>query len=522
MATKKPTAKPKKTPKPTPTVKPTQAPVVAQKKKGVSPLLMIGGSMSVGCFCVLCLCLLMRGGKRSRGVPNVFGMGVPANKPPSGLPATLLSGILLSACVGMIASVIFMVLTRQRRVSDTVRAELYAKMLEATRRYTAAVAAHAERFEKYSRDVRRVEAQNRRTALENSWIFKPLVVPGYELVPRFVLLGRVLGEYATMDEARKACNETQNATHIQVDKKTGRAVIKTILELPEEFGTESSTATTLTKRCGEGFHAYMDTYMHPRFFLLNEVNRIVNRDWQDVTFADLLETQAAQEKKKAQMNEACLLGKSGTCIWESGGKEGIFGIVSLAFALVGVCTAVFTAGMTLLPSLLIEVAAAGVEVAFTVGLPMGLSKQQQKEADALADRMKMLKTGEILLCNSYLGEKESWWGLYNRLTLPECSADKGKLEYAFWAPEDYGNKVPDGTYRPNADGWGKIIPYQFALYEKLKKYEELPVDHWNCDEITGLLKAHPRFKLTDKNGDVKMHSKGPNACRDADAAYKFS
>lgn len=534
MATKKPakpTPKPtsKSTPKPTPKPKatpPVKAPV-PQKKSIPKPLMIVGGSMSLGSCALACLCLLMRrGGGRTGGrVPNVFGASVPAPAKPSGLPATMLSGILLSVCVGVVASIIFMVLTRQRRMTDAVRAELHGKLFDALRRLTAANEANRARFARYSRALERVQARNKRAAAENAWISNPFTLPIYEKVPRFVLLGKVLGgEYATLEEAKGACNNTQNATHIQVDTKTGRAVVKTIMELPESFGTETSTAATLTKRCGEGFHKYMDTYMHPRFFLLNEANRIVKRDWADITMADLLQTQETQEKKKGQLNAACLLGKSNTCIWESVGKQGLFGILSLTFAYLGVVTGVFTAGLTLFPSLLIEVALVGVDIGITTGVPTALSKEQAKEAEALSNRMKMLKTGEILMCNSYLGEKESWWGLYSRLTLPECSTDKGELEYAFWAQDDYEHikgQVPDGTYNPTAEGWGKLAPHQYSMYEKLGKYENLPVDFWNCDEITGLLQAQSRFSLTNKDGRVKRHEKGPNACAEADAKFTF-
>lgn len=504
MATKKP-AKPKASPKPTV----TQAPITQKKKSIPTPLLVVGGSMSLGSCALACLCLLMRrGGSKSSGVPNVLGLRVPANAKPSGLPATMLSGILLSVCVGTLASIIFMVLTKQRRMTNAARAELYGKMFEAVRRLTAAEEARRLRFEKQAQKEQRIIEQNRRTAAANAWIFKPFNVPLYDKVPRFVLLGKVLGEYATFNEAKTACNTTQHATHIQVDTKTGRAVVKTIMELPEGFGTETSTAATLTTRCGEGFHKYMDTYVHPRFYLLNAATKMITRDWVDITHIDLLNTQSAQERKKAQMNDGCFLGNSGTCKWESKWKDILFNLaLPITFAVFDLIVIVLTAGMGWF-SYVIDAAVLGVELGVTMAVPTELSKDQAREAKALEERLKMLKTGEGLISNAYAGGKNSYWGLFNRLTLPECSKVEKGVKWGL-----YTNKALYNGFMP-AD----VAGYQLKLLETLDRYEKLPVDFWNCDEITGLLEISGRFQIYPTS---TIHEKGPTACADADAAFNF-
>lgn len=494
-------------PKPKSTVKPTPKPTALVKKS--SPkipawLLGVGGSMSMGSFLLACLCVLMKksGGGNGR-MPNVFGVTVRPPAKPSSLPATLLSGILVSVCVCSVISIGCVVLTRQQRMSDAALAELHGKLYDVLRRVTAADAARRARYQQ--------AARLEREALR--WILNPDVSPLYQRIPRFVLLGRVLGEYASLEEAKGACNSTKNATHIQVDTRTGKAVIKTLLELPEKFGSEKDTAATLKFRCGEGFHKSMDTYIHPRFFLLNTANQMSNRNWVDITIADLLETQAVQEKKKGQLNAACLLGDSSTCKWESEWKAKVFNIILPAvFAVIEAVTLVLTAGLTLLPLLIIEGALIGTDLTVQLGAPMILSKNQQKEATALEDRMKMLRNGGGLT-NAYLGAKESYWGLFNRLTLDRCSSMNVNLEYGFF------------TIQENANGKSEreLAPHQWALWDKLKAYELLPVDFWNCDEITGLLNVHKRFD----NFKIPMSDKyfvwpgNPNACAEADAAYEI-
>jgi hypothetical protein len=540
MATKKP-AKP--TPKPKPTVKPTPTPVVAQKKSVPKPLLVVGGSMSLGSCALACVCLLMRQGGSKSGVPNVLGLRVPANAKPSGLPATMLSGIILSVCVGMVASIIFVVLTRQRRMTDAARFELQGKMLEAMRRLMAADVAKEARFARYSRAKKRVEAQNRRAVTENEWIQNPFVLPLYEIIPRFVLVGKVIGnEYATLEEARDACNKTPNATHIQLDKKTGRAVIKTILELPETFGLETSTATTLTHRCGEGYHKDMDTYIHPRFFLLNEVNRIVNREWVDITMDDLLETQAVWEKKYAELDKQCMFGSTNACDDALMKKILLTDILpAIAGFLVGGALQVFTAGLRFLTGFVIDaVVSTGVDVGLSVGLSKRLSDKESKEAASLQARLNLLKTGEAQLSNAYLGGKESYWTLNARLMQPECSKSlstktnkKGLWRYLY-TDADFRDEYNYTKSRlvqlnydpsPNHGPVGGIdyslnvghAPYPWALLEKMFNYEKLPPDEWNCDDIT----RSWGFAGTRRWSTGLPHPKGPNACAEADATFRF-
>jgi hypothetical protein len=465
-------------------------------------LLGMGGSMSLGGFLLVCLCLLMRksGGGNGR-MPNVLGVTIRPPPKPSSLPATLLSGILVSAAVCFVICIGSVILTRQQRMSDQALAELHGKMYDVMRRVTAAEQARMKRYQE--------AAKLEREALK--WILNPFVMPLYQRIPRFVLLGRVLGEYASLEEAKVACNNTKNATHIQVSVETGKAVIKTILELPEKFGTTKDTAATLKARCGEGFHKYMDTYIHPRFFLLNTANQISSRDWVDLTIADLLATQATQERLKGQLNEQCMLGNSGTCQWESVWKSTFFNVIlQVVFAIIDAVVTVLTAGMATWAIVLVQVAVIGVDLGVTLGVPAGLTIQQQKEAKALEDRMKLLKNGGAL-SNAYLGQKDSYWGLFSRMTLDECSIADASKKYAFY------------TTQENADGKSEreLAAHQWAMWDKLKVYELLPVDFWNCDEITGLLDVHGRFKTNQTPGKNTyiMYKNNKNACVDADATF---
>jgi hypothetical protein len=381
------------------------------------------------------------------------------------------------------------------------------------RRLAEAELAREARFEKQAQKEQRILEKNRRTAAMNDWIFRPFNVPLYDKVPRFVMVGKVLGdEYASLELAKTACNTVQHATHIQVDTKTGRAVVKTIMELPGSFGGVDATATTLTKRCGEGFHKYMDTYIHPRFYLLNMTTKMTTRDWVDITYLDLLNTQAAQERKKAQLNDGCFLGNAGTCKWESKWKDILFNLaLPITFAVVDLVLIVFTGGMIIWAELAIGAALLGVELGVTMGVPAALTKQQAKEGKALEERLKMLKTGESLMSNAYAGGKESYWGLYNRLTLPECSKEEKGVNWNFYLSKEFKELGSSDTVE-------FLVPHQASLLRKLDTYEKLPVDFWNCDEITGLLEIAGRFQVYPTS---KIHEKGANACAVADAAYKF-
>jgi hypothetical protein len=422
---------------------------------------------------------MRQGGSKSSGVPNVLGLRVPANAKPSGLPATMLSGIVLSVCVGMVASIIFMVLTRQRRMTDAVRAELYSRMFEAMRMKAATNTAMMARFERAQKRLKYVEERQRKAVAANAWINKPFNLPQYLPVYEYVLLGKVLGnEYATFDDAKTACNDTQYATHIQLDTRTGRAVIKTILENPESFGKSAQdTITSMTKKCGEGYHKSFITYIHPRLFLLNEANRTFRRDWVDLTMADFEANQQAQEKRKASLNGQCMLGTdSGTCKWKQGWKKALFDyILPLATAIIteGISQAFFQ-GLKLIPALIAEASVVVADVTAQTVVQRQLTKAEENEAEQLARRFELIKN-RTSLSNAHAGGKESYFSIVERLHLPECSE---KDEYSF-IRKFYANRrdVTNVEMRNAA-------PYQFSLLDKLAAYEKLEADYWNCDEIT--------------------------------------
>lgn len=549
MATKKPakpTPKPKATPKPT--VKPTQAPSV-QKKSVPKPLLVVGGSMSLGSCALACLCLLMRqGGSKSGGVPNVLGLRVPANAKPSGLPATMLSGIVLSVCVGMVASIIFMVLTRQRRMTDAARAELYSKFFDALRRRTAADVERAARHERAQRRSKALEQRDRQVTVANSWISQPFMLPDYKFVEMFVLLGKVLSEHASVEDAKKVCNDTGSATHIQVEKTTGRAAVKTILEIPANFGTTGDTSTSLKSKCGEGYHPNYTTLLHPRLFLLNEANSILRRSWEDLTIEDLDANQNAQQDKKDELNARCFLGlESGTCRWNSKWKDILLGIVTpiVTAGLTEGISAVFLHGLRLIPQLIGEAILLGGELSLSIALPLSLNKAQEAEAEQLVRRFENLKNG-MALSNRDIGGKDSYNSIVDRLHQEQCSKrDMSGFTMQFYANKNHEcDQVPCGPIMNwnSEETYRRYAPYQWALLDKLKAYEALPGEPWNCDEITETIqvsKLMGRVLMVQRAGVISggkiglnvgnarapprifvVHPNGANACAEADAQYK--
>lgn len=460
---------------------------MARTNKKLTPVLALAGAAACGCLCCLCFSSLLGTGGGKRGTNNtlnLFGTGLGNGGPSpksSGVPATILSASSMSVTICCLLAACIFILRRQQRLSDAARNDLYAKLFNVLEKYNAVLAASGK-----PSGIPEV----------NAWVGQPFVDPPYYEVKKFVLLGKVMGnEYATLEQAKAACN-ANGGTHIQVHIPSGKAVVKTIMEFPPSFGNpENDTAMTLTKKCGEGYHPNFSTYVHPRLFLLNQIGSIVRNDsWVDLTPDDLKKNQEASEKQKAQYNEQCLLGNSGTCFVNKNLKWILLGVeVILTVA------SIFTFGLTALPAVLIkEGVFLTAEVGVTVGIPKALGAKEIKEANALTKRFDAIRNS-ISLSNMYVGGKESHMVLFARITHEECSkGDVGK-----WTIHN----------EPTALALFKdVLP-------KIARYEALPIDFWNCDETTQIFKSAGLFKVLPVEPDVKESPNNKKTCKQADDEF---
>lgn len=528
----------------TPTPKP---PAEKKKKKSLLPLLAFGGCFVLGILACMCLYCLFGsggggGGGGGGGTLNVFGAGIGEPKAPSEMPATLLSGSSMSLALCFVSAIATVVLTKQKRDVDAERRELNAQMMEATRKAVLAETNMKKRFDAATK--------------ANKWIENPWQVPVYLKVPMFVLLGKVLAEFSGTDCLSKAfeeCNRNGMATHVQYRPESQQAAVKTLLELPSELGNLTGNVDAMTHKCGEGYHPKFETHVHPRLFLLNEIARLGRTDFKDLSPADLLETQATSQKEKNQKNDACLLGRSSSCVTKS--------TLNSLFIILDILTTVFffaltplTGGLSLIPASIVksltsvstvggrlaslagrglgQVGMAAVEFAPVSGVQIALGVKEKKEAESLAARFEGLKN-RAALSNVYIGGRDSYISIFQRLSLNTCSF-KVAQEFG-WIPDQDLRECMATKKSETGDYWpakctekttmgGKTrleyyAPRKWALLQRLKRYEGLPVAFWNCDETTEIYQIYQQFAKNTSKIHRKLEVDITDCERD-DAAFK--
>jgi hypothetical protein len=491
------------------TKKPTQPPVDTKKKKtSVIPLFALGGCLVVGFLVAVCFCSLAFGGSGggSEKTLNVFGAGISDPKPPSELPATMLSGICASSALCFMGAIAIVVLTRQKKTNDKVLLEMSAKLNDALLKLVQANEKYAKRLARAMREP------------DNKWVKDPYTVPVYDTVKMMVILGKVLKIFKgpnCVEEAKVFCNADPNGTHIQhyVNPKNREdtcAAVKTLTIMPESMGKNSDTVDTLTMKAGEGYHPHFSTIIHPRFLLLNLVTdlRVSNDGKTDLGITDIESSQKASQKQKDLWNEKCWLGLSGTCKYNSGGKHIKNAFLGIFFLIVDV----LTLGLSLVPGIILGAVAVGIELA----PDMVRDAQSAKEVEALSKRMEGLKN-KIMMSNIYIGGKESYYGLLERIQLPGCTFfDQDHLKYKIWGTRKVGVYYQTGRGQQARGGPPKPEwdpnPVVSAMKERMRRYEALPHDFWNCDETTQILKFSERVECCNDPPGCGVRAEQKESC----------
>lgn len=492
-------------------------PYVEKKKCGNTqmPIAAATGSAIFASWgvCIACCSLLLvlsSGGHKRGGGDSIFGPGRGGNLGGGrggGGGGTLLSlscvsSLLLFAGVGSVC-----LLLLQRRRSFEANAALYASMMDVLERRQRASSKSSKSKSKPGKSVTTANANTTNVS--------------FYRVDMCVLLGKVIAAYDSLEAAQNACIRNKTATHVQYDKTTKRAVVKSILQFPETYGDPAKdTAATLRYKCGEGYHHNYETHIHPRMFLLNQ---LVTHDWAQLVPADVANMAKTQHDRKDQLNAQCMLGNSGTCKW-SGIKQGLFVGLGAMLAIAGV----FVAGIPGLAGVVADVGVTSADVAVNVILPTALSTQQQNEANALATRFQTLKNGTAI-SNMYVGGRDSYQALFDRAQSDACTQyDAGTLTWKYYItdPAQYTNS------KGGLQNGSSLAPLVDGLVRRMAAYEALPVAQWNCDEITASFRVSSRFgccalgpspcsSRANAPNCVRNPAQPPNGktCAAADAAY---
>ena len=402
---------------------------------------MFGAVMVFSCIVCVCMCCMLGGKSGGQKGFDIFGSGLAmSNSAPSEMPATVLSSVSMSCALLFIIVVGGIVLYRQKNAIEARLRAKQAEFLESLRKREAARATRA-------RSPARVEPA------VTSWAQNPFENPEYTVIDELVLLGEVLGEYNTIEEAKAACNAPNvPGTHIQVRKSDSKSVVKNFFTWPASFESKAM-------KVGEGWHNQYLTIVHPRLFLINTLPGYTTMNGVVLTKEDLVGYTKALESKKADWNERCLLGNSGTCKWNTWGKDVLFHVLDA----VGWLVAVFTPGKVAL------------DIAITIGSLSALAAVyatdtvKMKAYAGISNRFKEMKLNTHV-SNMYVGQAsrpnsmyDSYASMFDRIQT-HCGGSQGSQ----------GSR--EVCISKNE--------FTTAMVAELKKYEALPVDTWNCDEMT--------------------------------------
>lgn len=465
----------------------------------------------ITCFTAVCCSCVFSAGSSSGQVSgnngfDILASGMKPPAPPSEFPATMLSMSLASCAMYFSIILAVVLLTRQRRFYETELSKAHARLYEAIRKYEAAKNDAAVRDRKarwkYQQKMREYKAYM-------AWIDSPLEDPVYTKVEKLVLLGRVLSSEMSLEDAFKECNKLGSASHIQYNRVKNTAVLKTFTEMPDGFGNpDKDTVDTLTKKVGEGYHPDMDVYVHPRFYLLNNIGAAVDPSFKPILPNDLVEAQKVSQKQRDEYNEGCRMGSNKHCYWTRF-KGMFFVLLEILFAFIGVFLPPFF-GTGFLVSLLGEVAIGGVEAALTIGIPKALNDQQLRDAKSIKERLETLRKGGML-SNMYIGGKNSFMAIQEALFSTDCVVEgsgdycirpQRKLVDSLPKPSDRArdysdlscheeknlsknkdpkNGLPIGAVTKSC---ARYFPEVSAARNRLLRYEDIQdVDEWNCSEV---------------------------------------
>lgn len=359
----------------------------------------------------------------------------------------------------------------------------------------------------------------------------------YTKVERFVLLGTLLsGEFKSLKAALDACHRNPLATHVQVNKDTGRAVVKTMFQIPREFGDMTKdNPTTLKKRCGEGYHPNFDTYVHPSTFNIKKPKN--QRSWTNLKPEDFIKSQQASESVHSQLDSQCLLGQSGICKWNRF-KDILFTyILPVAFSLLAPISEILGP--------IAVVATTVADVALQTVAPMTMDIIDAAKSKALAARLKNLKN-TAMLSSLQLGGKSSYMNMLRRLTTPFTQDKKtGRLSgCAAWSDKklkyylvpalqiDWNNTIYSNAGTPLGKLSGdyytdffRTAPKQYKLVAAMRRFEQLPVEFWNCDMATARIRAsdaieccHPIMGMKQNPSEI-MKTGWYSYCDEADKKF---
>jgi hypothetical protein len=419
------------------------------------------------------------------GVPNVFFNAPKENY----TTATLSSAILSSMVLSIISTVAFIILRNQFLREKKAMKELQQKLFELGAILKELRRQQLEGVKKGIKDQdsilkkRQEDLEKAKNAVTNGYPSDKLI---WEPIPYFTMMGEVISGEMSLAEAKKACNDNKlgdgYAVQVCHNRKTGKAVVKGV-SIPTEtfFGTtdidalDTQTFTDVKVKCGEGYHPDIDTYIHPRFFILNEI--VVagqpqgKEGWAPVS-ADVIRLCAkADRANKDQLNETCVLGNSGTCIWNTVGKELLFGWIGALLL-----PTMFLTGPLGFAVFVAEIGVLTTELVLDLKVKPDRLKKLSEQVENYMERFK----DNTLFHNRDLGDP-NYMKLYNDLT-------------ESWKP--YANITLGRFTKCKKDGKGNWLPKEKQYFwkfwkgiQRLRKFEKLPKDTWNCDEISEIIIA---------------------------------